>query len=99
MRLPRIYGGRGQKPIAVGRHQSRDEEQIAPLNRLRLMTECGRDAGVDVPFAGGAARLRCDHVDLDLAVKGASPCSMHGMIDTVGPAAPKCLVHAALKAE
>ena len=54
IRLPRISGGRGQKPIAVGRHQRRDEQEVARLHRLRLMAERGRDAGVDVALASAA---------------------------------------------
>src|ERR1700683_4444616 len=68
MRLPRIHGRCGYETIAIGSHQRRDEQEIACLHGLRLMTECGRYTGVDVAFGGRTTGLRRDHVDLDLAV-------------------------------
>ena len=42
-RLPRRH-----EPVAVDRHEPRHEQQVARLHRLRLIAECGCDAGVDV---------------------------------------------------
>jgi len=46
---------RRYQPIAIGRHQRRDEQKIARLHGLRLLTERGRHAGVDMALAGRAA--------------------------------------------
>src|SRR3984885_10849244 len=73
MRLPRIHGRRLYEPIAIGGHQRRDEQKIARLHGLRLMTEYGRDVGVDMALGRRATGLRRDHVDLDLAVVGREP--------------------------
>ena len=70
LRLPRVLVRRGHEAVAVDRHLRRHEQQVAGLHRLRLVAECGRNAGVDMALLRGAAGLRREHVDLDRAVVG-----------------------------
>ena len=54
--LPRIVQ-RGDQAVAVDRHLRRHEQEVAGPHGLRLVTKCGRNAGIDVALLRGAAGL------------------------------------------
>ena len=60
----------GHQAAGVDRHLCRHEQEVAGLHRLRLVTKCHQNAGVDVALLRGAAGLRREYVDLDRAVIG-----------------------------